>query len=112
LGLAAGSRLDFSALGFSEGEGAGWAVLDFSAAGLGAAGADSPAAGKRIHEIQLRTQTGASIVGIERHGANLINPGPDEELQAGDQVLLLGNRAQLDSAKAALLPGAAQAEAR
>ena len=45
MGLAAGSLLDFSALGFSEGEGVGWAVLDFSPAGLGAAGAESPAAG-------------------------------------------------------------------
>ena len=45
MGLAAGSLLDFSALGFSEGEGAGRAVLDFSPAGLGVAGAESPAAG-------------------------------------------------------------------
>ena len=44
LGLAA-----LSAAGafpsFCEGEGAGWAVLDFSPAGLGAAGAESPPAG-------------------------------------------------------------------
>jgi monovalent cation:H+ antiporter-2, CPA2 family len=65
-------------------------------------GADSPAAGRLIRELQLRTQTGASIVGIERHGANLINPGPDEELHGGDHVLLLGSRTQLDAAKAAL----------
>jgi len=52
--------------------------------------------------LQLRTRTGASIVGIERNGASLINPGPDEELQSGDQVLLLGDLAQLDAAKAAL----------
>lgn len=64
--------------------------------------ADSPVAGKLIHEIELRSQTGATIVGIERSGANLINPGPDEELQSGDRILLLGTRAQLDSAKAAL----------
>jgi monovalent cation:H+ antiporter-2, CPA2 family len=57
-------------------------------------------AGKLIREIALRTATGASVVGIERHGANLINPGPDEELHAGDQVLLLGSRAQLDAARA------------
>jgi CPA2 family monovalent cation:H+ antiporter-2 len=63
---------------------------------------DSPAVGKLIRELQLRTQTGASIVGIERAGGNLINPGPDEELQPGDQVLLLGNRAQLQAARAAL----------
>ena len=45
MGLAAGSLVDFSALGFSEGEGVDWAVLDFSPAGLWAAGAESPAAG-------------------------------------------------------------------
>jgi CPA2 family monovalent cation:H+ antiporter-2 len=62
--------------------------------------ADSAAAGKLIRELRLRTATGASIVGIERNGASIINPGPDEELQAGDRVLILGNRAQLDAARA------------
>jgi CPA2 family monovalent cation:H+ antiporter-2 len=60
---------------------------------------DSPAVSKLVRELQLRTQTGASIVGIERNGASIINPGPDEELLAGDQVLLLGNAAQLNAAK-------------
>ena len=64
--------------------------------------AASPIAGKLIRELELRTQTGASIVGIERNGANIINPGPDEELHSGDQILLLGSRAQLDSARAIL----------
>lgn len=64
----------------------------------------SPGAGKLIVELRLRTETGASIVGIERAGENIINPGPDEELRASDRVLLLGTRGQLDSA-AALLTG-------
>jgi CPA2 family monovalent cation:H+ antiporter-2 len=64
--------------------------------------ADSAAARKLIRELQLRTQTGASIIGIERGGESLINPGPDEELRAGDQILLLGNRAQLGLARKAL----------
>jgi len=64
---------------------------------------ESPAKGKLILELQLRTRTGASIVGIERQeGARIINPGPDEEIQSGDQVLLLGTRAQLDAAKSTL----------
>lgn len=58
--------------------------------------------GKLIREIELRSRTGASIVGIERDGLKVINPGPDEELQAGDQVLLVGTRPQLGAAKAAL----------
>ena len=63
--------------------------------------AHSPAAGKLIRELQLRTLTGASIVAIERDGASIVNPGPDEELQSGDEVLFLGTRTQFDSAKSA-----------
>jgi CPA2 family monovalent cation:H+ antiporter-2 len=62
----------------------------------------SPVVGKLIREIGLRTRTGASIIGIERNGASIVNPGPDEELQAGDSVFLLGNRQQLDAARALL----------
>jgi CPA2 family monovalent cation:H+ antiporter-2 len=61
--------------------------------------ANSPAAGKRIRELQLRTLTGVSIVGIERAGNNILNPGPDEELQPGDHVLLLGHENQLGAAE-------------
>jgi CPA2 family monovalent cation:H+ antiporter-2 len=60
------------------------------------------AAGKLIRELALRTQTGASIVGIERTDATIINPSPEEELQAADAVFLLGTRAQLDAARALL----------
>jgi CPA2 family monovalent cation:H+ antiporter-2 len=57
------------------------------------------AAGRMIAELKLRTQTGASIVGIERHGSNIVNPGPDEELEGGDQILLIGSEEQLKAAK-------------
>jgi CPA2 family monovalent cation:H+ antiporter-2 len=60
--------------------------------------ASSPATGKLIGELGLRTATGASIVGIERGGENIVNPGPDEELRAEDRILLIGTRTQLDSA--------------
>jgi CPA2 family monovalent cation:H+ antiporter-2 len=62
----------------------------------------SPAHGRLIRELQLRTATGASIVGIERAGATTVNPGPDEELLAGDKVLLLGQSGQLEAARAIL----------
>jgi CPA2 family monovalent cation:H+ antiporter-2 len=64
-----------------------------------------PAARKLIRELQLRTQTGASIVAIERDGANIINPGPDEELLPGDRLLLLGSARQLERARGYLLEG-------
>ncbi len=66
-------------------------------------GVGSPAVGKLIRELELRTKTGASIVAIERAGANNVNPGPDEELQVNDQVLLLGSAAQLEKARKHLL---------
>jgi len=66
------------------------------------------AARKLIRELELRTRTGASIVGIERNGTNIINPLPDEELQPGDQVLLLGTRTQLDAGKRALCENATE----
>ncbi len=72
---------------------------------------DSPAAGRLIRELELRTRTGASIVGIERKGTSVINPGPDEELQIGDQVLVLGTTAQLAAAKTALTMPEAKASA-
>jgi CPA2 family monovalent cation:H+ antiporter-2 len=60
-------------------------------------------AGRALREIPLRTQTGASIVAIERSGQRLINPGPEELLQAGDRVLLIGQADQLPGARDLLL---------
>jgi CPA2 family monovalent cation:H+ antiporter-2 len=54
--------------------------------------------GRKLRDIPLRQQTGASIVAIERHGQRLINPGPDETLQQGDRVLLLGELEQIPAA--------------
>jgi CPA2 family monovalent cation:H+ antiporter-2 len=63
---------------------------------------NSPAAGKLIRELELRTRTGASIVGVQRGDTRIINPGPDEEILSGDQVLLLGTQAQLAAGGKAL----------
>ncbi len=61
------------------------------------------ASGRLIRELALRSETGASIVGLERAGVTTVNPGPDEELLAGDQVLLLGKAGQLEKARALLM---------
>jgi CPA2 family monovalent cation:H+ antiporter-2 len=65
--------------------------------------ADSTVAGKLIRELALRTVTGASIVCIERQNTRSLNPGPDEEILAGDKVLLLGSQEQLTMAKQLLV---------
>ncbi|MGI9088017.1 MAG: cation:proton antiporter regulatory subunit [Chthoniobacterales bacterium] len=56
-------------------------------------------AGKLIGELRLRTLTGASIVGIQRDGTSMVNPGPEEELRVGDEVLLLGSEEHLQAAR-------------
>ncbi len=60
---------------------------------------EMPAVGNLIRELRLRTLTGATIIGIERAGSPTVNPDPDEELQPGDKVLLLGTEAQLQAAQ-------------
>ena len=64
----------------------------------------SPAAGQAIGALELRTNTGVSIVGIERDSERIVNPGPGETLLDGDLLLLLGEDAQLPKAKAELAP--------
>ena len=64
----------------------------------------SPAAGQAIGALELRTNTGVSIVGIERDSERIVNPGPGETLLEGDLLLLLGEDAQLPKAKAELAP--------
>jgi CPA2 family monovalent cation:H+ antiporter-2 len=59
----------------------------------------SGAVGRRIGELGLRSRTGATIVGIDRAGGSLINPGPDDEIRDGDTVVLLGKRSHLDEAR-------------
>ncbi|EIJ42525.1 Kef-type K+ transport system, membrane component [Beggiatoa alba B18LD] len=65
--------------------------------------ASSPVVKRLIREVALRSKTGASIVGIGRGEQHLINPEPDEELQTGDTVLLLGTSAHLETARQILL---------
>ena len=69
----------------------------------------SPACGRLIRELALRTETGASIVGIERGGVTTVNPGPDDELLEGDKILLLGQRNQLDKARSFFAAGGLKA---
>jgi CPA2 family monovalent cation:H+ antiporter-2 len=61
-----------------------------------------PGAGRTPRDLELKTRTGAFIVGIERESLQIVNPEADELLLPGDQLLLLGSRDQLDAAIRAL----------
>ncbi len=65
-------------------------------------GPQSIAAGKLIRELGLRSITGASIVAIQRGAENIVNPGPDDEVKNGDELLLIGTTDQLNRAKGLL----------
>jgi K+/H+ antiporter YhaU regulatory subunit KhtT len=58
----------------------------------------SPLIGKTINASRLRQQTGATIIGIQRGEQRITNPPGDTRIEAGDLILLLGNRQQLDQA--------------
>ena len=60
--------------------------------------ANSPALGKQIREMELRTRTGSTAVAIRRGTETIISPEPDFEFQINDQVLLIGNERQLEEA--------------
>lgn len=60
---------------------------------------DTPCAGRLIGETALRSQTGASIVGIGRDGRRIFTPGPEEEILPGDELLILGDDIQLAAAR-------------
>jgi CPA2 family monovalent cation:H+ antiporter-2 len=49
------------------------------------------AAGKLIRHLHLRSKTGALIIVIVRGEDRILSPGPDEEILAGDKLLVLGD---------------------
>ena len=62
----------------------------------------SAAQGQAIALLRLREETGVSIVGIERDGERILNPGGEEVLLEKDVLLLLGEKDQLEQARAKL----------
>ena len=60
--------------------------------------AHNPAAGRTIGESGLRKRTGASIVGIARKHGVQVNPGPDDRIEAGDRLAVIGTITQTQAA--------------
>jgi CPA2 family monovalent cation:H+ antiporter-2 len=64
---------------------------------------DSPAREKTLAEIALRPRTGASVIAWTRAGVTQANPSENTRLIAGDIVVLLGSRAQIQQAMGLLV---------
>ena len=52
-----------------------------------------------IRETRLRSETGATLMAIERQGNHLVNPDPEEELKPGDGLVLIGAPVQIAKAR-------------
>jgi monovalent cation:H+ antiporter-2, CPA2 family len=59
---------------------------------------DAPTVGKTLRELDLRKNTGASVIAIARNGEANTNPGPDFTLQPDDIIVLIGGHRELDEA--------------
>lgn len=56
---------------------------------------DSRAAGQTLAELSPAGSHGVQIAGIRRGAQRILNPGPHEGLQSGDELLILGTSAQI-----------------
>ena len=54
--------------------------------------AGSPFAGQTLGETRARTRTGASVVAIVRGEDVIVSPTPDQRLQPGDVLVVVGGR--------------------
>ncbi|MBX3178760.1 MAG: cation:proton antiporter [Candidatus Hydrogenedentes bacterium] len=59
---------------------------------------DSVAPGRTIAGLNLRAETGVTIIAVVRDGKPNTNPPADFTLQTGDVLVLVGSHAQLDAA--------------
>lgn len=65
----------------------------------------SPAVGRTLAELDLRTRTGALILSVVRNEQPLPTPGPETRLAAGDLLVLFGPHVAIDRALEVFEPG-------
>ncbi|MBT6459996.1 MAG: hypothetical protein HOK57_09235, partial [Planctomycetaceae bacterium] len=54
--------------------------------------------GQTIGELDVRAKTGVTIIAIQRRNQQIRNPGPDLQLQIGDEVSFVGSRSERTAA--------------
>jgi CPA2 family monovalent cation:H+ antiporter-2 len=59
----------------------------------------APSAGRTLAELDLRGQTGASVIAIERDGQGILYPGARESLRPGDVLVLAGSDEAVEAAR-------------
>lgn len=64
---------------------------------------NSPAVGKTLGELNIRSRIGASVIAIMRNQERLLMPSGKETVQAGDKLVLVGTHQAVRQAKELLL---------
>jgi CPA2 family monovalent cation:H+ antiporter-2 len=59
---------------------------------------NAPSVNRTLRDLDIRKNTGATVIAVARNGEAITNPGPDFALQQDDIVILLGAHADLDKA--------------
>lgn len=66
---------------------------------------DAPSIGMSLKQLKLRNRAGTTVVRIEHADRSAVdNPGPDQTLDPGDTIFLLGTSQQIKNAVTILLP--------
>lgn len=55
----------------------------------------APAVNKTIGEIDIRNNYGVTVIAVKKKNAKTNNPGPDTIIEAGDMLVISGERNQL-----------------
>ena len=65
---------------------------------------DSNWLGKTLAELQFRQRCGVTVVGIRRGQERITSPGPNESLQAGDRLIVIGTSDKVRQLKCGASP--------
>jgi CPA2 family monovalent cation:H+ antiporter-2 len=64
----------------------------------------SPAGGSTLHDLRLRTRSGATLIAVKRGQEVFQNPSSDFLIRENDVILLVGNREDIDRAMQLMEP--------
>ena len=60
---------------------------------------ESPIVSRSLRDLGLSKKVGVQVAGINRQGSRFLNPGAEEVLLAGDEILVLGTNEQIAAFK-------------
>ena len=58
---------------------------------------NSPLAGKSIKEADIRRKAGVTVIAIIKKDETVVNPRPEEVISAGDTIVIVGTREQVEN---------------